>query len=112
MKNPKLVIGIIVIVVLLIIFFAVLANAKTTTVTKSGEVVTQPSLLDSVTNFFYPRGTSTDLTGGSKSQFCKIFPKLCGQKKYCDCKNPGYTSDGDLSPLCTEGIGSEWSKSC
>lgn len=101
MKNPKLVIGIIVIIVLLIIFFAVLANAKTTTVTKSGEVVTQPSIWDSIIGIVTPKGTST-ATGQGESTWCKIFPKTkaCRCVNGCDKTKSGYDCDGFPSVDC------------
>lgn len=105
MKNPKLVIGIVAIVVLLIIFFIIYKNSKKVVVTKSGTTVTQASLLDTLSNLFSPKpktGTDSSTTSGGNA-LCKIFPKLCAPKKYCDCKKPGFASDGAADSLCNSG---------
>lgn len=100
MKNPKLIIGIIAIVILLIIFFVVYKNSKRVT-TKSTEVNTQQaSFWDAISNLFNPKeGTSS---GGGQSTWCKIFPKSCKPKKYCDCSKPGFAIDGIADSLCKE----------
>ena len=112
MKNPKLIIGIVVILVLLIIFYLVYKNSKKITTVKTGTSVQQAGLFDTLINLFKPKPKGTGTESDGEPFYCKIFPKLCGHKKYCDCENPGYTTDGDISSLCTEGIGTKWTEEC
>ena len=114
MKNPRLIIGIVVIVILIIALILIIANSKKTTTVKGGTTVSQAGFGDWVMNLFQPKGTSTSGGGGGGVQnaWCKVFPKSKSCPKYCDCENPGYSKDGDLSPRCTEGIGDEWRKEC
>lgn len=102
MKNPKLVIGILAIVILLIILVVVFVNSKRTVVTKTGTTVTQAGFLDTLVDIFTPTtGTSTGTSGSGAKAFCKIFPKVCGEKKgYCNCRKPGLTIEGVTDPIC------------
>ena len=113
MKNPKLVIGIIAIIALVIIFYLLLRNSQRVTTVQGGTTVTQPNFFDTLANLFNPKGTSTSTSAGQPF-YCKIFPKLCDNNydiKTCDCKNPGYTLEGDLTPSCSQ-IGSQYEKDC
>ena len=104
MKNPKIIIGIIAIIALLIIFYFVYKSSQKTVTSQQGTTVTQPSLLDSIVNIFTsPQGTGTSASGGGTPFYCKIFPKLCAPKTYCDCKKPGFASDGVADSLCNSG---------
>jgi len=112
MKNPKLVIGIIAIVVLLIIFIVIYNNSKRVVTTKSGTSVQQAGLWETVMGIFGSvQGTKTGTTSNVQSVWCKIFPKSCAPKKYCDCSKPGFASDGKTDSLCNS-YGMQFEQDC
>lgn len=113
--NTKTIIGIVAILALVGIFIAIFIRSRRVTTTTSGETVKQPGLIDSLVNIFSSQGTSTGTSTG-ESVFCKIFPRLCDKGNgtvdvTCDCSNPGYTADGDVTPGCSQ-IGDEYIKQC
>lgn len=110
MKNTKLIIGIVAIIAVLVILWIVWKSSKETIRKPGTTTVQQPGILDTLFALFEKPKDGTK-TGTSEPFYCKIFPKLC-KERYCDCKNPGYTMDGDISSLCTEGIGTRWTEDC
>ena len=116
MKNPKLIIGIVVILILIIVLIVGLSSAKAASRNPNyipnpnqpnQNNLTQQGLFETISGWFTPKQTSG--AGASENPLCKIFPRLCPNpdcynrtKDHVGClsSKPGYNCKGEQDSYC------------